>query len=115
MIAELPIHYAMIFFLGMLVYAPITLISNGKYKAGLKAAGAICVSALMLATTARLATIIYPSIVAPKSATTRIQLSPPQTTEVTTTKSRTQSAGRKRLGHRCTTGLRKPETKSEIR
>jgi hypothetical protein len=62
MLRELPINYAMVFFLGMLVYAPITLIANGRYRAGLKCAAAMCGSLLMLSITARLATAIYPAL-----------------------------------------------------
>lgn len=61
MLRELPIEYAMIFFLGMLVYAPITLISSGKYKDGLKCVAVMCTCILFLAVTARLATTIYPA------------------------------------------------------
>jgi hypothetical protein len=108
MIAELPIHYAIVFFLGMLVYTPITLISNGKYKAGMKAAAAISVSLLMLATTARLATTIYPSAARANLDSSRVQEAPVQTTAFAPSQSNAQFPEKRWALNRRTKSRRNP-------
>src|SRR5438034_11715076 len=59
------IAYALLFFLGIVMYNPIVLFSSGKYKAGLKCAGAICLWVIMMVSTARLLSLINPEIMDP--------------------------------------------------
>jgi hypothetical protein len=62
MLKEAPLGYALIFFLGLVLYTPVMLFSTGKYKAGLKCAASVCLWLIMMTGTLTLISRINPQM-----------------------------------------------------
>ena len=62
MFKEIPLAYAVVFFLGIALYTPILLFSTEKYKSGLKCAVAICLWLMMMIGTVTLLCHINPEL-----------------------------------------------------
>jgi hypothetical protein len=70
MLPDLPVQYGVVFLLGIIMYTPVVLFSTGKYKSGLKCAAATCLWMLMVAASARVVALLYPTSPIPQSSAT---------------------------------------------